>query len=536
MPFTAAEIVTFFTDAANMGLTPRTATAFAAEGIATPADLAEFDKNGMESIFCNLRKPSKVLRAGAAGARGELQEVMAYELSAKLQIRLTIAAKAARFYEDTGRELDPDNMLWSVIKRFDEQFKALMARKVGDSTYIPPKLTKNFSTHKWLESFVLYLRQKVGVRECPLEYVVREVAAVVAVPPPLLAGEPHTEEHGGSIEGDMIARMSHAHTLFKADNGAVFELIETAVRGTAIAASIAPFRRERNGRNAFLAIRAQHAGKDVWDKLVKEAETILQTRKWSGTTNVTLAQHMGKHRQAFITLTECAEHLLVNVPNERSCVTHLIESIQSTDPTVLAALAAVRQDETDKRVNFENSFAYLVVVCPVEATLAKKGKVSFQADISGTSATAAGLGGDAKKPSFGTTGVALQYHKHKDFVKLPKDQKDELSAWQRANSDKNNGGGKRNKSSPGKSDPSKRFKSMISAMETKQNEVMQAMADAQQAGISAMLAGTTHQAAKAVVVGAAVGTSHIADTREVLMERANVAALKLQGILKAKKA
>jgi hypothetical protein len=316
----------------------------------------------------------------------------------------------------------------------------------------------------------------------------------------------------------------------------VFELIETAVPGTAIAASIAPFCRERNGHNAFLAIRAQHAGKDVWDKLVKEAKTILQTRKWSGTTNVTLAQHMGKHRQAFITLTECAEHLPVNVPNERSRVTHLMESIQSTDPTVLAALAAVRQDENDKRVNFENSFAYLVVVCPVEAKLAKKGKVSFQADISGTSATAAGLGGDAKKPGFGTKGVSLHYHKHKDFVKLPKDQKDELSAWQRANSDKNNRGGKRNKSSPGKSDPSKRFKSMISAMETKQNEVMQAMADAQQAGISAMLAGTTHQAAKAVVVGAAVGASPIADTREVLMERANVAALKLQGILKAKKA
>ena len=204
----------------------------------------------------------------------------------------------------------------------------------------------------------------------------------------------------------------------------MFELIETAVRGTAIAASIAPFCRERNGRNAFLAIRAQHAGRDVWDKLVKEAETILQTRKWSGTTNVTLAQHMGKHCQAFIMLTECAEHHPVNVPNEHSRVTHLMESIQSTDPTVLAALAAVRQDENDKRVNFENSFAYLVVVCLVEAKLAKKGKVSFQADISGTSATAAGLGGDAKKPGFGTTGVALRYHKHKDFVKLLKDQKD----------------------------------------------------------------------------------------------------------------
>ncbi len=78
-------------------------------------------------VFCNLCKPAKVLCAGAAGACSELQEVMAYELSAKSQICLTIAAQAARFYEDTGRELDPGNMLWSVIKRFDEQFKALMA-------------------------------------------------------------------------------------------------------------------------------------------------------------------------------------------------------------------------------------------------------------------------------------------------------------------------------------------------------------------------------------------------------------------------
>jgi hypothetical protein len=75
----------------------------------------------------------------------------------------------------------------------------------------------------------------------------------------------------------MIAHMSHAHPLFKVDNGAVFELIETAVGGTAVAASIAPFHCEQNGRYAFIAIRGQHAGKDVWDKLVKEAETILQT-------------------------------------------------------------------------------------------------------------------------------------------------------------------------------------------------------------------------------------------------------------------
>jgi hypothetical protein len=38
-----------------------------------------------------------------------------------------------------------------------------------------------------------------------------------------------------------------------------------------------------------MAIKALHVGKDVWDKLHKEAESILQTLKWLGTANVTLA-------------------------------------------------------------------------------------------------------------------------------------------------------------------------------------------------------------------------------------------------------
>ncbi len=99
-----------------------------------------------------------------------------------------------------------------------------------------------------------------------------------------------------------------------------------------------------------MAIRAQHAGKDVWDKLHKEAESVLQTLKWSGTANVTLAQHMGKHHQAYIMLTKCAEHILVDVPKQCR-VMYLMELITSVDPTVLAALAAVCQDEQDKRIN-----------------------------------------------------------------------------------------------------------------------------------------------------------------------------------------
>jgi hypothetical protein len=413
MPLTAAQVVLFFEDQAYMALTCHTATALAAEGITIPDNLSEYDKEEMNSIYWNLHKPAKVPWDGMAGARGELREIQAYKLSAKSQIHLTIGAIATKFYDNIGRALDPNNMLWMVLEHFDKQHKALMARKVGDSTYVPPKLTKNFSTYKWLELFILCLHQKVGVCNCPLEYVVCDVAVVAAICPPVKPNEPHSTEHGGSIEGDMMARMSQAHPLFKVDDGTVFELIKNAVRGTAVAASIAPFCCKQNGSGAFMAIRAQHAGKDVWDKLHKEAKSTLQTLKWSGAANVTLAQQMGKHRQAYITLTKCTEHILVDVPNERSWVMYLMESINSVNPTVVAALAVVCQDEKDKRINFESAFAYLVVICPVKAKLAKKGKVTFQAGISGAEvSTASGLGGNAKKPVFGASGVVLHYHKH----------------------------------------------------------------------------------------------------------------------------
>jgi hypothetical protein len=71
---------------------------------------------------------------------------------------------------------------------------------------------------------VLYLGQKVGVRNAPLAYVVWAVAIMPTIPPPLQAGEPHSEEHG-SIEGDLIACMTHNHALFKVDNGAVYNMI-----------------------------------------------------------------------------------------------------------------------------------------------------------------------------------------------------------------------------------------------------------------------------------------------------------------------
>jgi hypothetical protein len=187
----------------------------------------------------------------------------------------------------------------------------------------------------------------------------------------------------------------------------------------------------------------------------------------------------------------------VKVPNGQACVTYLLSSFMTIDPSVLAAIAAVCQDDTNKWFNFENAFTFLAPTCPVAAKAAKKGMVSFDANISSTSTKAqGGLGGDCKKPGKGLTGMALCYHKYAEFKELPKDQQDELSKWHKANGcnkeEKSGKGGKgRGKRSPSRSPwntnhTTKKFKSMISKMEACQTKMYEAMADVQATSIAAI--------------------------------------------------
>jgi hypothetical protein len=446
----------------------------------------------------------------------------------------------AQFYNNVGCPLDPDNMLWPVIKQFLEQWKALMERKKADHGQ-PPKSTKNQAVHKWVDSFVLHLSQKVGVRNSPLDYIVQAIAASDPIPPACQVGDPHSIKTG-SIDGDLTARMPHNHPLFKVDNGMTFDMIKMSVCGHDVAVTIAPFRCGQDGCGALLALQSQYAGKAIYDQLVKVAENILKNRTWLGTTSITLPQHMGLHHKAYITLTECAEHIPVETPNDLAQVTYLFDSFKTIDPSVLAAMAAVRQDDADKHINFENTFTFLAPSCPVVVKAAKKGRVSFEANVSGTGGKPhqGCLGGDHEKSGKGATGVALRYHKFKEYRNLSKEQQEELTKWNKMNGGAKNHGKKKGKcSSPAgsprnKLDNAKKFKSIISAMEARQNELFDAMADVQTTSVAAIRASATSPAASpcAAGVGAVVGSA-AGVAPEVMIERA-VAMLKLTEILKSK--
>ena len=526
-PFTPALITAWFEDDANMGLANRTRVALVAEGIEEPSDLVDF--KDLDTIYANLRKPPKIV--GPAARNGALIDQAAFVVSAKSKMRLDTALKAVKYYAETSRPLDSVSMTWATLRNFEIENSALLERK--DDTEGPvPKLDKNLAVTKWLESLKIHLMSVIGKRGIPLYYVVRPESAVAVAPPPLLPDQAYSEEHG-SVENELIARASHTHALWKVDNRMVFDIIERATRGNpAFSGTITAFRRNKDGRGAFMAYQSQHAGKDVWERNIRGAEFFLQNHKWNGAGNIKFITHAGKHRSYYIDLTEAAEHVPVECPNERSRVTWLLDSIDCKDADLLAAVAAIKQDDPGKRSSFEDAVAFIIPCCPVEKKKVKR------THFSATVASSNGLNTKLKS-GIGKTGVELRFHKHEEFWALPEDQRQEVSEHTAAmkaagllnNSTKRKAGGAK-----GNGQANKKKKVNVSSAIAQQGKLMAAMASTlsqTQAALSSLNAkGSKSLEASVGALSVEESPAKPGDETAKLIKQANASALKLQNILK----
>jgi len=186
-------------------------------------------------------------------------------------------------------------MFWPVLKNFMEHWKAMKEKK-SSPVGIPPKLSKELAVHKWVEQFSQDLEEVYGARDAPLTYLTRtNVATPVNIAAaPRAVDQPYAEIYT-SIQEEMKFCLSHTHNLMRADNATLFHRIDTAVAGHDVSATIAPYRKTQDGRGAWLSIKDQHAGRHIYDKIVKDATYVLTVRKWTGAASITMAQHLGAH-------------------------------------------------------------------------------------------------------------------------------------------------------------------------------------------------------------------------------------------------
>ena len=96
-----------------------------------------------------------------------------------------------------------------------------------------------------------------------------------------------------------------------------------------------------------------------------------------------------------------------------------MNSIERKDAEVLAGLAAIRQDDSGTRGDFESAAIFLSPTCPV-AKKEPERKVCFDA---------ATISAADAKTGIGKTGVELRYHTKKEFWALPEEQRREVADY-----------------------------------------------------------------------------------------------------------
>ena len=406
------EVFEFFTRSSQMALSEATLEKLQEQGIESPIDLLDFDKDGIDKLADNIRKAAKRKDADIIGA--------------KSQKRLTEAAELVRFYNEIGREIETGTMDYeTVVRDFTKQWAALKDMKDSQKDNEVPKISKSLPVIKWIEAFDDHLSMTIGVRNIPLSYVTRENEQ----PPDEITereqGRAHS--HGSSVVDDLVLHASHEDAYFKTDNQKVYHLLEQATRESQVAPTLKPFQRLKDGRGALQSIRNQYAGKDKWEAELRKQEEIMHQRTWKGHGNYSLEKFVALHRNAFVQMQLCAQHVEYQLPLEYTRVTYFLNAIKCYDPTLQAAIAQVRADERNrqgKRYNFEEMTAYLLPSDPV--ALKMSDSRNRDANVSEVRAINNNFG---DKKGIGKTGVHFRFYKMDEYKKLSEEQKQELKEW-----------------------------------------------------------------------------------------------------------
>jgi hypothetical protein len=251
----------------------------------------------------------------------------------------------------------------NVLTGFKTDYEAYSLLKKQDEPDAPVVNDKDKEKKiiKWMPLFEDALSCTFGSKG-PLIYVLRENADVPSEDDDPLDLNSHYGQSGSMIE-ELIKRLPHSGPIFKDDNKTVFMMISKAVAGTSVESTIKSFSRQKDGRGAYKALVANHAGDEKYRAIVKSRMNLLQNVKWNGR-SYPLEQHVSNHRTAVDDLVDCALHISNAVPNMSQHVEYLLESISCQDSSLQAAMGNIRADTNGMRGNFETAAGHLIEVDP----------------------------------------------------------------------------------------------------------------------------------------------------------------------------
>ena len=200
------------------------------KGITSYESLADFDKDSLKELARNCRETiPAVVEDLAAGVQAEAA-VPGAVISTQSLVHLRVASKAVKYYQFIRRTTDGTNLHYNnVLADFRIAYEAYEQLKEQDSPDAPDvkESDKEKRVIKWAPVFLDCMSRTFGVKG-PLAYVLRPTVEVTPKADDLLEPNSYYSE-SGSLQQELINRLSHGDALYKSDNKSVYMLIKKAV-------------------------------------------------------------------------------------------------------------------------------------------------------------------------------------------------------------------------------------------------------------------------------------------------------------------
>ena len=433
------------------------ANAIIDSGITNLETFADFESSDIITLCTTLRRPG-----GSTQIDGQDVPNRGVSITTVCEMRLKLCAYAANYYNVVQRPIDYTSMAWARIKHFKD-LKTIVKNHTNPENL--PEISRKITIMKAIELIEEHLRGVLGVTKIPLAYIIRkepEVAITVARNP-LRQALPYGAMFHSYFD-EMIACAPHEGAAYSEDNASVLNILVHVLKGTSFEVSIQPFKRTRNGRDAFLALTEHNLGTNRWETVLERADHIISNTVWNGRSNrYPLKLHLAKHREAQNDMIRASHHVAFEVPNEGTRVRKLLQSLQCNDTRIISAKTAILADETGKKNDFEATANFLMIAAPPTRQENENRRVSSVREFQGT----------ANK---GSTGVELRYHTTAEYQKLSNEQKAELYKWRSERKRKpssSNGSTK----PPGEGTSKSAFKRRkISAMQSQMDQIKEIVA------------------------------------------------------------
>jgi len=232
------------------------------------------------------------------------------------------------------------------ITRWTGRVSELDSLKDGDEIAKPMTLESWAKWEKFEEQVDSYLRHYRNPSGTPLSYVIRESAEVT---------QEIKDFEYATIDDDVIETTVLEGDQYELDNQRVFELVikPFIVKGPGWAYA-KKFARTRDGRAAYLAVKAQAEGPAAVQSRKDWAYAQIMDATFNGKGRFSFQSYIDRHKDAHNTL-----ELLDEEVAEGKKVTDFLKGI--TDSRLAAGKDTVRGDNA-KRTNFDEAQQYLLAI------------------------------------------------------------------------------------------------------------------------------------------------------------------------------